>query len=192
MSAIPVQHQRVVSGMRPTGLLHLGHYHGVLKNWVVLQHEYQCYFFVADWHALTTSYEGPKVIVAEGECQLNRQRRVQPQQAADLDAGKRVVKEQFGIDENTCTGDHSCIRLSGCPSLSIKANPDPLRDRPIAQVDNSCVGCGVCGSIAHAAVLCPSFYRRTEVHNPNMLERTLSKLNRWLLNWALARREVKA
>ena len=49
--------QRVVSGMRPTGRLHLGHYHGVLKNWVQLQHEYECFFFVADWHALTTSYE---------------------------------------------------------------------------------------------------------------------------------------
>ena len=62
MSAIPVQHQRVVSGMRPTGLLHLGHYHGVLKNWVVLQHEYQCYFFVADWHALTTHYDESEIV----------------------------------------------------------------------------------------------------------------------------------
>ncbi len=53
---------RVLSGMRPTGRLHLGHYHGVLKNWVKLQHEYDCYFFVADWHALTTHYEDPKVI----------------------------------------------------------------------------------------------------------------------------------
>jgi tryptophanyl-tRNA synthetase len=48
---------RVLSGMRPTGRLHLGHYHGVLKNWVKLQHEYECFFFVADWHALTTDYE---------------------------------------------------------------------------------------------------------------------------------------
>ncbi len=54
--------RRVVSGMRPTGKLHLGHYHGVLKNWVTLQHEYECYFFVADWHALTTHYEDPSVI----------------------------------------------------------------------------------------------------------------------------------
>lgn len=49
--------ERVVSGMRPTGALHLGHYHGALKNWVRLQSEYPCYFFVADWHALTTHYE---------------------------------------------------------------------------------------------------------------------------------------
>ena len=53
---------RVLSGMRPTGSLHLGHYHGVLKNWVKLQHEYECLYFVADWHALTTHYETPEVI----------------------------------------------------------------------------------------------------------------------------------
>ncbi|MET0918869.1 MAG: tryptophan--tRNA ligase, partial [Burkholderiales bacterium] len=53
---------RVLSGMRPTGTLHLGHYHGVLKKWVALQHEYQCLFFVADWHALTTHYESPEII----------------------------------------------------------------------------------------------------------------------------------
>ena len=54
--------RRVVSGMRPTGALHLGHYHGVLKNWIELQHEYECYFFVADWHALTTHYADPQDI----------------------------------------------------------------------------------------------------------------------------------
>ena len=53
---------RVLSGMRPTGALHLGHYHGVLKNWARLQHEHECYFFVADWHALTTHYDSPEQI----------------------------------------------------------------------------------------------------------------------------------
>jgi tryptophanyl-tRNA synthetase len=61
-SVVPAQHARVLSGMRPTGRLHLGHYHGVLKNWVELQHEYECFFFVADWHALTTHYEDPSII----------------------------------------------------------------------------------------------------------------------------------
>lgn len=61
MSSV-VSEQRVLSGMRPTGSLHLGHYHGVLKNWVKLQHEYECFLFVADWHALTTHYEDPRVI----------------------------------------------------------------------------------------------------------------------------------
>mgnify|MGYP000097150945 CR=1 FL=1 len=54
--------ERIVSGMRPTGALHLGHYHGVLKNWITLQHEYECLFFVADWHALTTHYDNPSII----------------------------------------------------------------------------------------------------------------------------------
>lgn len=62
MSSVPSQYQRVLSGMRPTGQLHLGHYHGVLKNWIRLQHEYDCFFFVADWHALTTHYDETSII----------------------------------------------------------------------------------------------------------------------------------
>ena len=62
MTPVPAQHARVLSGMRPTGRLHLGHYHGVLKNWLELQHEYECFFFVADWHALTTDYDDPSGI----------------------------------------------------------------------------------------------------------------------------------
>ena len=62
MASVPSHHQRVLSGMRSTGKLHLGHYHGVIKNWIELQHEYECLFFVADWHALTTHYEDPSVI----------------------------------------------------------------------------------------------------------------------------------
>ncbi|MBU0653896.1 MAG: tryptophan--tRNA ligase [Gammaproteobacteria bacterium] len=67
MSTTPSQNQRVVSGMRPTGLLHLGHYHGVLKNWVEMQLNYECFFFVADWHALTTHYETPDNIAQHVE-----------------------------------------------------------------------------------------------------------------------------
>jgi len=62
LTSVSAQHARVLSGMRPTGRLHLGHYHGVLKNWLELQHEFECYFFVADWHALTTHYEDPTLI----------------------------------------------------------------------------------------------------------------------------------
>lgn len=62
MVSVSNPHTRVLSGMRPTGRLHLGHYHGVLKNWLELQHEYECFFFVADWHALTTHYEDPSLI----------------------------------------------------------------------------------------------------------------------------------
>jgi indolepyruvate ferredoxin oxidoreductase alpha subunit len=121
--------------------------------------------------ALTTTYKGPKVIIAEGECQLNRARRVAPVLRQMVKDGKRVVRQRFGIDPDVCTGDHSCIRLSGCPSLTIKPNPDPLRRDPVAHVDNSCVGCGVCGEVAHAAVLCPSFYRADVITNPSAWDR---------------------
>jgi indolepyruvate ferredoxin oxidoreductase alpha subunit len=126
--------------------------------------------------ALTTPEAGPKVIVAEGECQLNRQRRMRPLMRKAIHEGKRVVRERFGVDPDTCTGDHSCIRLSGCPSLTIKKNSDPLRTDPIAHVDNSCVGCGVCGEVAHAAVLCPSFYRADIVHNPSLWDLLLARV----------------
>jgi indolepyruvate ferredoxin oxidoreductase alpha subunit len=121
--------------------------------------------------ALRTPFRGPKVIVADGECQLNRQRRVKPLIRKAIKDGQRVVRERFGVDPDTCTGDHSCIRLSGCPSLTVKDNPDPLRTDPVAHVDNSCVGCGVCGEVAHAAVLCPSFYRAELVYNPSRWDR---------------------
>ena len=126
--------------------------------------------------ALTTRYRGPKVIVAEGECSLNHQRRVRPLMKKAIQEGKRVVRERFGVDADTCTGDHSCIRLSGCPSLTVKENPDPLRTDPVAHVDNSCVGCGVCGEVAHAAVLCPSFYRAELLYNPSRWDRLLDRI----------------
>ena len=97
---------------------------------------------------------------------LNKQRREKPLAAKAAREGRRVVRERFGIDPDTCTGDHSCIRLSGCPSLTIKPNLDPLRRDPIAHVENDCVGCGLCGEVSHAAVLCPSFYRASIVTNP--------------------------
>jgi indolepyruvate ferredoxin oxidoreductase alpha subunit len=116
------------------------------------------------------------VIVAEGECQLERQRRLRPQVAARLKAGKRVVRTRFGVDEDVCTGDHSCIRLSGCPSLTVRASSDPLKLDPVAHVNNGCVGCGLCGEVAHAAVLCPSFFRAEIVQNPGVLDRLVDRL----------------
>ena len=116
--------------------------------------------------ALTTVARGPKVIVASSECMLNRQRREKPLMAAAIKAGRRVVRPRFGVDQDVCTGDHACMRLSGCPSLSLKHTGEKLRDDPVAVVDNSCVGCGHCGEVANAAVLCPSFYRADMVENP--------------------------
>jgi indolepyruvate ferredoxin oxidoreductase, alpha subunit len=145
---------------------------GVGVEWVRTVHTYKMQEGInALREALTTAYKGPKVIIAEGECELNRKRRVAPVLKRMAEEGKRVVRQRFGIDPDVCTGDHSCIRLSGCPSLTIKSNPDPLRRDPIAHVDNSCVGCGVCGEVAHAAVLCPSFYRADVITNPSAWDR---------------------
>src|SRR3989440_3146911 len=126
--------------------------------------------------AMTTDYKGLKVIVAEGECQLERQRKLRPQVAEKLKKGARHVRVKYGVDEDTCTGDHSCIRLSGCPTLTIKDNPDPLRTDPVATVIDGCVGCGLCGENAHAAVLCPSFYRAEVIQNPGWWDKLLSRL----------------
>jgi indolepyruvate ferredoxin oxidoreductase alpha subunit len=124
--------------------------------------------------ALTTREPGLKVIIAKGECQLERQRRERPRLRARAAAGHTVVQPRFGIDPDVCTGDHSCMRLNGCPSLTLRENPDPLRDDPIAHVDETCVGCGVCGEVAHAAVLCPSFYEVRTVRNPSWWTRLVS------------------
>ena len=97
-----------------------------------------------------------------------------PHPAADrrqLKRGERVVRTRFGVDDEVCTGDHSCIRLSGCPSLVVKPNPDPLRSDPVAHVNNGCVGCGLCGEVADAAVLCPSFYKADIVQNATWWDR---------------------
>ena len=131
--------------------------------------------------ALTTQTKGPKVVIAQSECMLNRQRRVKPQIRQRIKQGERVVREKFGVDPDTCTGDHSCIRLSGCPSLSIKTNPDPLRTDPVVAVADSCVGCGLCGEVSHAAVLCPSFYRAEIINNPTGWDRFKVKLRKWVI-----------
>jgi indolepyruvate ferredoxin oxidoreductase alpha subunit len=121
--------------------------------------------------AYTDPAPGLKLIVAEGECQLERQRRLRPKVAASLQAGERVVRTRFGVDEDVCSGDHSCIRLSGCPSLTVKDSSDPLKVDPVAHVNNNCVGCGLCGEVAHAAILCPSFFRAEVVQNPGWWDR---------------------
>jgi indolepyruvate ferredoxin oxidoreductase alpha subunit len=128
--------------------------------------------------AMTTAEKGLKVIIAESECQLAKQRRLKPLIRKKLADGDRVVRTRFGVDDTVCTGDHSCIRLSGCPSLSVKPNPDPLRRDPVAHVENSCVGCGLCGEVADAAALCPSFYKADIVQNPRPFDLWLDGIRR--------------
>lgn len=165
---------------------------GVGVKWVRRTHTYDMQGTLqALREALSTDARGPKVIIAEGECQLNRQRRVKPQMKKAIKEGQRVMRERFGVDADTCTGDHSCIRLSGCPSLTVKKNPDPLRTDPVAHVDNSCVGCGVCGEVAHAAVLCPSFYRAELVYNPSGWDRLVARVRSAVIGFFQRRSERK-
>lgn len=141
--------------------------------------------------ALTTKEKGPKVLIAQSECMLNLQRREKRKTRKSIAEGERVVRERFGIDPDTCTGDHSCIRLSGCPSLSIRPNPDALRTDPVATVMNSCVGCGLCGEVSHAAVLCPSFYRTQTIINPNGMDKFREKLRKNVIGWFQRRDAAK-
>ena len=133
--------------------------------------------------AFASTEPGLKVIIAEGECQLERQRRMRPILARLIGAGKRVVRTRFGVDDATCSGDHSCIRLSGCPSLTVKPPADPLKVDPVAHVDNQCVGCGLCGEVAHAAVLCPSFYRAEIVQNTDAWDRFIARVRATVIGW---------
>jgi indolepyruvate ferredoxin oxidoreductase alpha subunit len=145
--------------------------------------------------ALTTAEKGPKVIIAQSECMLNKQRRVRPLMVKAIKDGNRVVRERFGVDPDTCTGDHSCIRLSGCPSLTVAPNPDPLRTEPVTKVINSCVGCGLCGEVAHAAVLCPSFYRASIINNPTRWDHFKAKVRNAVIGFLqrrIARRQFAA
>jgi indolepyruvate ferredoxin oxidoreductase alpha subunit len=168
----------------PSGMSIQNALRGVGVDWIKTIHTYDVPKMVKGLRdAMTTTAKGLKVIVADGECQLARQRRIRPQIAKQIADGERVVRARFGIDDEVCTGDHSCIRLSGCPSLTVKPNPDPLRDDPVAHVNNSCVGCGLCGEVAHAAVLCPSFWRAEVIQNPTAWDRWLDGVRRRVISW---------
>lgn len=142
--------------------------------------------------AILARGKGLRVIIAEGECTLARLRREKPIVAAHVKAGGRALRTKYGVDETTCTGDHSCIRLSGCPTLTIKSNSDPLRKNPVAYVNDGCVGCGNCGEVAHAAILCPSFYKADVVQNPNFLDRLLARVRGGFIRFMQQRQRVTA
>lgn len=141
--------------------------------------------------SLATDYDGLKVIIAEGECMLNKQRRIKPQLKQRINNGVRTIKERFVVDSETCTGDHACIRISGCPSLTIRENPDPMRIDPVAYVDNSCVGCGVCGDNVHSAVLCPSFARAELLYNPNWWDRLVEGVRHSVIGFLQRRLQLE-
>ena len=157
---------------------------GLGVQWLRTVHTYEVSHMQATLtEAFTTEFQGLKVIVAEGECQLERQRRIKPWLASLLSKGERVERVKYGVDEDVCNGDHACIRLSGCPTLTLKDNPDPLKVDPVATVIDGCVGCGLCGENAHAATLCPSFYRAEVVQNPKLHERLWSRWQSLATRW---------
>ena len=166
---------------------------GVGVQWVrTVGHTYDVKAMQAALHdALTTDFKGPKVVIAQSECMLNKQRRVKPQIAEAVTRGERVVKEKFGVDAAACSGDHACMRLSGCPSLTLANSGDPLKPDPVAHVDDGCVACGHCGEVADAAVLCPSFYRIEWVRNPSPWEVRIDRWRRKAVGW-LQRRQGRA
>ena len=125
--------------------------------------------------------EGLKVIISRGECQLEKTRKERVVFRRRLNEGKRLVQTKLGVDPDICTGDHSCMRYNGCPSLTLKESPTALREDPIAHIEQSCTGCGLCGEIAHAAVLCPSFYKVNIINNPSYLDKIKAKINHSLI-----------
>lgn len=124
---------------------------------------------------------GPRFLIVRGECMLERSRRERHERAQKQAAGQRVSEARFGVDPLVCVGDHSCLHYNNCPSLTVRPSPHPLRQDLIVKSEPTCVACGLCGSVAHAAKLCPSFYRVEWVHNPSQWERWLFALRRRLL-----------
>ena len=130
-------------------------------------------------NALRSAFDAPekglRVVLSDNECMLAHQRREKRKTSEHLRNGKPVVKERFGVDEDVCSGDHACMRLSGCPSLTLRSEFDPLKEGPTAMVDESCLACGLCGEAAHAAALCPSFYRARTIINAGPWRRIWNK-----------------
>ncbi len=113
---------------------------------------------------------GLRVVICDGECTLARTRRELPIIESNITKGVRVEQVKYKIDEKICSGCFPCEKYSGCPSVTVVKNPNPLRTGYIKQTEETCTGCGVCG-ITSIFGLCPSTYRVTEIHNPSMLER---------------------
>ena len=180
------QHHVPSTGSTPRGVPSLvtieSSLRGLGVNWIRHADSYNLPQTLATLReALDARGPGLRVVISNNECMLARQRRIRPAKVEAMKAGKPVSEEKFGVDEEVCTGDHSCMRLNGCPSLTLKDSPDPLKETPIATVDNSCVACGHCGEVAHTAQLCPSFYKAEGINNPNPWQRITAALNAGLL-----------
>ncbi len=133
--------------------------------------------------ALAARDKGLRVIISANECMLAKTRRGRTFKAAATASGRPLRKARFGVDEEVCTGDHSCMRLSGCPSLTLRDTSDPLREGFPAMVDENCTACALCGEAAQAGQLCPSFYRAQGVTGARGWQRLKARLNNRIMCW---------
>jgi indolepyruvate ferredoxin oxidoreductase alpha subunit len=124
-----------------------------------------------------------RVVISDRECMLVRERRERPARTHAEAAGNPALRARFGVDAEVCVGDHACMRLSGCPSLTIKAAQDPLTAAPTAYVEDTCVACGLCGSVAQAAGLCPSFYQAVRRVNAGRWQMLKYQVSNRLMGW---------
>lgn len=160
---------------------------GVGVPWLRTVHSYDVGRMKATLtEAFTTQTPGLKVVVAEGECQLERQRRLRPYLARRQAEGQPAMRVRYGIDADVCTGDQACIRLSGCPSMTVRDSDNPLRTDPITAINADCVGCGLCGELARTAGLCPSFYRVEVLTRASRWARARARLRDWATRALLA------
>jgi len=131
--------------------------------------------------AYKSNYKGLKVIISDAECALEAGRKIKKIKSDALSSNERWVERKLGVDEDVCTGDHSCISYNGCPSLTVRNNPNPLKEDKIAWIDYTCIGCGLCSEVAHAARLCPSFYQVERVINPSLYERVMFRVRNFVI-----------
>lgn len=131
--------------------------------------------------AYKSNLKGLKVIISDAECALEAGRKIRGIRSNVLNSNGRWVEKKLGVDEDVCTGDHSCISYNGCPSLTVRNNPNPLKDDKIVWIDYSCIGCGLCSEIAHVAKLCPSFYQVERIVNPSIYERLMFKIRTFVI-----------
>lgn len=132
--------------------------------------------------------KGIRVIICDGECTLARMRREQPMLERMVEEGRRVEQVKYRIDEEICSGCFPCEKYSGCPSVTMVRNPNPLRTGYIKQVEDTCTGCGVCG-VTSIFGLCPSTYRVRIVRNPSRWERLIYRLNMYAIGMLRGRRK---
>jgi indolepyruvate ferredoxin oxidoreductase, alpha subunit len=131
--------------------------------------------------AFDTKEAGLRVVISDNECMLARQRREKKTISDRLKAGKSVNHARFGVDEEICSGDHSCMRMSGCPSLTLRPGFNPIKEGPAAMIDDNCVACGLCGEAAHAATLCPSFYEASAITSAGRYQLLRARMGRKIM-----------